>query len=251
MRYFLELSYNGTAYHGWQKQPNARSVQEVIENALRDLLSEEIVLMGCGRTDTGVHAEKYFAHFDCAGVLKGRNLRYKLNAYLPRDIAVQGLFEVKDMAHARFDALSRTYEYRISLKKDPFTTKTALQMPYQKIDVSLMNEAAMELLKHHNFKCFSRSRTEVKTFDCAISEAYWEQKEEVLVFKVSADRFLRNMVRAMVGTLLEIGMNKRPAGDLKRIIESQSRENAGASVKAHGLFLTKITYPYKLDIITE
>ncbi|MDZ7614356.1 MAG: tRNA pseudouridine synthase A [Flavobacteriaceae bacterium] len=137
------------------------------------------------------------------------------------------------------------------MKKNPFTTKTTLQIPYQKIDVSLMNEAATELLKHHNFKCFSRTGTDVKTFDCAISEAYWKQKDEMLVFTVTADRFLRNMVRAMVGTLLEIGMNKRAAGDLKRIIESQSRENAGASVKAHGLFLTKITYPYKLQIITE
>lgn len=226
-------------------------MQEVIENALGDLLAEEIVLMGCGRTDTGVHAEQYFAHFDYSGVLKGMNLQYKLNAYLPKDIAVRCLFEVQDMAHTRFDALSRTYEYRISLKKDPFTTKTALQMPYQKIDVSLMNEAALELLKHRNFKCFSRSGTDVRTFDCAISEAYWKQTEDLLVFTVTADRFLRNMVRAMVGTLLEIGLNKRPLGDLKRIIESQSRENAGASVKAHGLFLTRITYPYKLQIITE
>lgn len=250
LRYFLELSYNGSAYHGWQKQPNAVSVQEVIEKALHDLLSEEIALTGCGRTDTGVHAEQYFAHFDSASDLRGSNLLYRLNAYLPKDLAVKGLFEVENLAHARFDALSRTYEYRISLIKDPFTTKTTLQMPYQKIDVSLMNEAAMELLKHSNFKCFSRVGTDVKTFDCIISEAGWAQKNEVLVFTVTANRFLRNMVRAMVGTLLEIGMHKRPVDDMKRVIQSQSRENAGASVKAHGLFLTRISYPYKLENIT-
>ncbi len=249
MRYFLELSYNGTAYHGWQKQSNAVSVQEVIEKALHGLLSEEIALTGCGRTDTGVHAEQYFAHFDSVSDLRGRNLLYRLNAYLPKDIAVQGFFEVENSAHARFDALSRTYEYRISLIKDPFRTKTTLQMPYQKINVSLMNEAAMELLNHRNFKCFSRSGTEVKTFDCIISEAGWTQKEEVLVFSVTADRFLRNMVRALVGTLLEIGLYKRSVDDMKRVIQSRSRKNAGASVKAHGLFLTKIRYPYKLQNI--
>ncbi|MFD1316751.1 tRNA pseudouridine(38-40) synthase TruA [Namhaeicola litoreus] len=244
MRYFIEFSFNGTKYHGWQSQPNALSVQEILEYALTILLKNRISVVGCGRTDSGVHAEQFFAHFDFDSPMDLVDLKYRLNVFLPLDVAIKSIFITENDVHARFSALSRTYQYRISLTKDPFHQDTLLQFPFKNLDVSLMNKAAKTLLNYTDFKCFSRSRTDVKTFDCDISEAFWLQKGDLLVFQISANRFLRNMVRAIVGTLLDIGQNKLALEDLENIIRSGDRSRAGASVKAHGLFLTKIVYPF-------
>lgn len=243
MRYFIELSYNGKKYHGWQIQPNANSVQEELEKALSILLNEKIAVIGCGRTDSGVHASQFFLHFDFDGIFDEGNLHFKLNAFLPKDIAIINIFMVNNKVHARFDAVCRSYEYRISLRKDPFITDLAFQVNGLEYDIEKMNIAAKLLYQYENFKCFSRSKTDVKTYNCTISNAVWQKDGNILIFKISANRFLRNMVRAIVGTLLEIGLKKINLDDFKKIIESQDRTNAGASVKAHGLFLCKVDYP--------
>ena len=245
MRYFLELAYQGTAYHGWQRQPNAVSVQEIVEKALGLLLQKPIEVVGAGRTDAGVHARQLFAHFDVEEKLVREEMIFKLNSVLPIDIAVKGLFEVEKEAHARFDALSRSYEYHIVKSKDPFSYGAAYWVK-RELDLESMDRAAALLLEHTNFKSFSRSRTDVHTYNCKIESAYWEQKKEGLVFHIKADRFLRNMVRAVVGTLLEVGLGKMKAEAIHGIIESESRSEAGTSVPAHGLYLTKIEYPKKI-----
>ncbi|AXT62977.1 tRNA pseudouridine(38-40) synthase TruA [Aquimarina sp. AD10] len=242
MRYFLELSYNGTLYHGWQRQPNAISVQEVLEDALSLILRAKIVIVGAGRTDTGVHAKQIMAHFDFAGKLEYDVLKYKLNSVLPSEIAIRCVRSVKENAHARFDALSRSYEYFVTLEKDPFEIKRSYYIK-KPLDLDLMNEAAKLLLNYTNFKCFSKSKTDVKTYNCTITNAIWEKDKDQLVFKISANRFLRNMVRAIVGTLIEIGEHKLTKEDLIRIIKSEDRGQAGYSVPAHGLYLTKVDYP--------
>lgn len=242
MRYFLELSYNGSPYHGWQRQPNAISVQEVVENALGILLRVSTGIVGAGRTDTGVHARQIMAHFDSPNSLDCVQLKYKLNAMLPSEIAVRKINLVRDDAHARFDAVSRSYEYVVSLSKDPFNIHHAYYFK-RNLDLDLMNEAAKLLLNYTNFKCFSKSKTDVKTYNCTITDAIWERNGEVLVFKISANRFLRNMVRAIVGTLIEIGIHKLDLDDLKNIIKSEDRSEAGYSVPAHGLYLTEVVYP--------
>ncbi|MFL1895795.1 tRNA pseudouridine(38-40) synthase TruA [Aquimarina sp. 2-A2] len=247
MRYFLELAYNGTPYHGWQRQPNAVSVQETIEQALSMILREEIGIMGAGRTDTGVHAKQLMAHFDVDKNLDKETLRYKLNCILPKEIAVYGLRKVRPSAHARFDAVSRSYEYHISFKKNPFAIDTTYYLK-KKLDLTVMNEAAEMLLNYTNFKCFSKSKTDVKTYNCDIAEAKWEVTENGLIFKISANRFLRNMVRAIVGTLIEIGEHKLSVADLERIIKSEDRGEAGYSVPAAGLFLTAVEYPKTIYI---
>ncbi len=242
MRYFLELAYNGKAYHGWQYQPNAPTVQETLEQALFTILRKETAVIGAGRTDTGVHASQYYVHFDAEDIGDGHNFLYKLNGVLPEDIAVYDVFEVKEDAHARFDACSRSYQYRISLRKDPFLLETAHHL--KKVpDVEKMNMAAAILLEHRDFKCFSRSKTDVKTYNCHIKKAVWDQENDLLIFSITADRFLRNMVRAIVGTLLEVGLGKIEVGHVKEILESRDRRNAGPSVPAKGLFLTGIEYP--------
>ncbi|HAT66736.1 MAG TPA: tRNA pseudouridine(38-40) synthase TruA [Flavobacteriaceae bacterium] len=242
MRYFIDIAYNGTAYCGWQNQPNALSVQEVLEKALSTLLGTEIAVTGAGRTDAGVHAKQLFAHFDASAMEDVQNLLHRLNSFLPKDISVQDIFQVKDDAHARFDAEAREYEYHINLKKDPFVEGLAYLVNNEP-DVSKMNEAAQSLLKYQDFQCFSRSKTDVKTYYCTITKAHWERKENLLIFTISANRFLRNMVRAIVGTLLEIGYGKLTLEDFHKIIESKNRSNAGASAPAHGLYLTKVVYP--------
>ena len=242
MRYFIDIAYNGTAYCGWQNQPNALSVQEVLEKALSTLLGTEIAVTGAGRTDAGVHAKQLFAHFDASAMEDVQNLLHRLNSFLPKDISVQDIFQVKDDAHARFDAEAREYEYHINLKKDPFVEGLAYLVNNEP-DVSKMNEAAQSLLKYQDFQCFSRSKTDVKTYYCTITKAHWERKENLLIFTISANRFLRNMVRAIVGTLPEIGYGKLTLEDFHKIIESKNRSNAGASAPAHGLYLTKVVYP--------
>ncbi|RXM43575.1 tRNA pseudouridine(38-40) synthase TruA [Flavobacterium sp. YO64] len=243
MRYFIQFAYNGTHYHGWQIQPNASSVQETLNKALSVLLNSRIVLMGAGRTDTGVHAEEMYAHFDYDSDIDSKILVHKLNSYLPKDIAIFNLIKVHDDAHCRFDATKRTYEYHINTVKNPFLQELSWYFN-QKLDVALMNEAAKILLQHTDFQCFSKVHTDVNTFDCTIFEAYWKVENNKLIFTISANRFLRNMVRAIVGTLVNIGLHKITLADLENIIASKNREKAGFSVPAHGLYLTKIYYDY-------
>jgi len=241
LRYFIELSYNGTAYHGWQNQPNAISVQEVLEAALSTLLKEGITIVGAGRTDSGVHAKQMFAHFDSTLKFSIEELMYKLNSFLPKDIAILDIFEVNDDAHARFDALSRTYKYRISLHKNVFSYNYSYY--YKKeLDIAKMNEAAKLLLTYENFKCFSRSNTDVKTYNCNIMKAIWTLEHDEFVFTIVANRFLRNMVRAIVGTMIDVGIGKIEVNQLHDIIKSKDRSQAGASVPGHALFLTNIEY---------
>lgn len=243
MRYFIQFSYNGTAYHGWQIQPNALSVQEVLGQALQTILGISVELTGAGRTDTGVHAKQMFAHLNIEHDIDPEKLVYKLNAFLPKDIAVAKFFPVPDQAHARFDAHKRTYEYHIHTQKNPFLTEFSWYY-HQTLEVNLMNEAANLLLNYTDFQCFSKVNTDVATFDCKIYEAHWSLQQEKLVFTISADRFLRNMVRAIVGTLINVGLHKTSLAEFEQIIRSKNRSEAGFSVPAHGLYLTHIEYPY-------
>ncbi|CAM3425875.1 tRNA pseudouridine(38-40) synthase TruA [Flavobacterium chungbukense] len=243
MRYFIQFAYNGTHYHGWQIQPNASSVQETLNKAFSVLLNEQISIMGAGRTDTGVHATEMFGHFDTEKTLEVPVLVHKLNSYLPKDIAIFNIIPVHDDAHCRFDATKRTYEYHINTIKNPFLQELSWYVN-QKLDFDLMNEAAQLLLKHTDFQCFSKVNTDVNTFDCTIFEAFWKQEKGKLIFTISANRFLRNMVRAIVGTLINIGLHKITLADFEDIIASKSREKAGFSVPADGLYLTNIYYDY-------
>ncbi|MEJ2584151.1 MAG: tRNA pseudouridine(38-40) synthase TruA [Robiginitalea sp.] len=241
MRYFLQFSFFGQHYHGWQRQPKDLSVQEVLEDRLGTLLGRHIEVVAAGRTDAGVHARIMVAHFDWDPPLR-KDLLHRLNAFLPEDIAVQQIRAVKPDAHARFDALSRTYQYRLVQQKDPFEQDTAF-FTIHPLDFGAMNKAAELLLEYSDFQAFSRVNTDVKTFICHIRHAKWEKEGPVWTFTITADRFLRNMVRAVVGTLLEVGKGKITGEDVKSIIKSRDRSRAGASVPAKGLYLTGITYP--------
>ncbi|MFN3136606.1 MAG: tRNA pseudouridine(38-40) synthase TruA [Allomuricauda sp.] len=245
MRYFIQFSYFGKAYHGWQNQPNALTVQEVLETALSTLLRETIEVVGAGRTDAGVHAKQMFAHFDVERISDLEELVYRLNAFLPDDIAVQHLRQVPEDAHARFDAVERTYEYWVVKEKHPFLWDHAHWVKYP-LDMDAMNKAAQILLDHTDFECFSKSNTDVKTFNCDVREAYWKVDSEKWVFTITADRFLRNMVRAVVGTLLDVGMGKMSPEDIHNVIASKDRGEAGVSVPAKGLYLTKVSYPKEI-----
>ncbi|TRX37277.1 tRNA pseudouridine(38-40) synthase TruA [Flavobacterium sp. ZT3R18] len=244
MRYFIKLAYNGTQYHGWQYQPNAASVQETMNKAFSTILNSEINLMGAGRTDTGVHAKEMYAHFDFETPFDIPNILHKLNSFLPKDIVVYAIFPVTNEAHTRFDATKRTYEYHINTIKDAFLQEQSWYF-HQKLDLDLMNEAAKSLLNHTDFQCFSKVNTDVNTFDCSIFEAYWKYENNKLIFTISANRFLRNMVRSIVGTLINIGLHKITLADFETIIESKNRDKAGFSVPAHGLYLTKIEYDFE------
>ena len=243
MRYFIEFAYNGKNYHGWQYQPNAASVQETLGKAVSVLLRNETELMGAGRTDSGVHARQMFAHFDTEADFNKNTLVSKLNSYLPKDIVVFNLHQVADEAHARFDAKKRTYEYHIHTFKDAFENEQSWYL-HQKLDLEKMNQGAKMLFEYQDFQCFSKVHTDVMTFNCSIFEAHWKKDGNRIVFTIAADRFLRNMVRAIVGTLTEIGSGKKNLEDLRTIIENKDRNQAGASAPAHGLFLTKVEYPY-------
>ncbi|MBI2279626.1 MAG: tRNA pseudouridine(38-40) synthase TruA [Bacteroidetes bacterium] len=242
-RFFLEIQYNGTNYHGWQIQENAHSVQAEINKALSIFLQEEILVLGCGRTDTGVHAKHYVAHFDTEILFEENQLVYKLNSLLPKDISCSSVFQVPDKKHARYSATSRTYEYWIIQHKNPFFTDSAYYLP-SKLSIDLMNKAADLLIQQTDFSSFSKSRTGTTTNICEISFAKWEMKNDVLIFTITANRFLRNMVRAIVGTLIEIGQEKIPVNSIHKIIASKNRSSAGASVPAHGLYLTEVNYPF-------
>jgi len=242
-RYFIQLNYKGTNYHGWQVQPNAVTVQEVMEKTLSTMLREEVAVTGAGRTDTGVHASFFVAHFDSSNPgLDNGDFIYKLNSYLPHDIAGQKIWKVPNDAHARFDALSRTYKYFIAREKNPFTEDRAYRFLLP-LDVGKMNEAAKCLFDYTDFTSFSKLHTDVKTNNCHIYKVGWKQEGTQLVFTIKADRFLRNMARAIVGTLLEVGVGKLGINGFREIIEKKDRGLAGTSAPAHGLFLTGIEYP--------
>ena len=247
MRYFLELAYNGKNYFGWQVQPNQISVQEAIEIRLSKILGQDISIVGAGRTDSGVHAKKMYAHFDYEGELK-KDLVKHLNSFLPKDIAIFNIHEMHPEAHARFDATSRSYNYFISPFKNPFTSESAWNFN-RTLDIDKMNDAAQLLIKKGDFGSFAKLHTDVKTNICDVREAFWRKTEDgQFIFQITADRFLRNMVRAIVGTLVEVGIGKITKEDLERIIQEQHRSSAGASAPAHGLYLVDVQYPKELFI---
>lgn len=252
MRYFIQLSYDGTGYHGWQVQPNGVSVQEVLQKALSTLLRQPTEVTGAGRTDAGVHASMMVAHFDWPADHKGEGceempldctqLTYKLNRLLPPDVAVQAVRPVGPEMHARFSATRRTYHYYIHTRKDPFLRGYSWQVNVP-LDFALMNEAAQVLLEYSDFTSFSKTGTDVKTNICQLTEARWEQlKPGEWRFTVSANRFLRNMVRAIVGTLVEVGRHRMTISQMRHAIEAKDRQRAGESVPGHALYLTNIEY---------
>lgn len=243
MRYFVQLSYCGAAYHGWQVQPHDVSVQEVFEHALQVLLRAPAPVTGAGRTDTGVNARMMIAHFDCDRDVDTADMVHRLNGILPGDIAVQRVWRVRDDAHARFDATSRTYKYFVHTAKSPFLYHHSWRTVHE-LDYALMNEAAATLLHHRDFTSFSKLHTDVKTNNCVITHARWTRiDDEQWVFTITADRFLRNMVRAIVGTLVEVGRHRLTVSEFEHIIEARDRCRAGTSMPAHALYLWDITYP--------
>jgi tRNA pseudouridine38-40 synthase len=245
-RYFIEISYNGTSLHGWQVQPNALTVQECLDKALSVYFRQEIVSLGCGRTDAGVHATQFYAHFDVSAIEGEVVVKAVsgINSLLPYTIAVKQIFVVGDEAHARFDATSRAYQYHIHFKKDPF--KLDRSWLYKgELNLVEMNRAAAVLLDFTDFSCFSKSNTQTFTNNCKIKHAYFEMEHDgSLIFHIMADRFLRNMVRAIVGTLILVGKGEITVADVAKIIESKNRSKAGQSVPACGLYLVKVEYPY-------
>ena len=247
MRYFIEFSYKGTNYHGWQIQPNAISVQEQLTKAINTITQETIQLVGAGRTDAGVHALQMFAHFDVEKKLTNNDV-HKFNSILPNDIVIKSLKMELDTSHARFDAVSRSYEYRILLVRDPFYLETTWQLYQKKLEIDIMNKAAEILFEYEDFESFSKVKTDVKTFNCTITKATWVLQGDQLTFHITANRFLRNMVRSFVGTMIDIGRLKVSQTDFQKILDSRSRSEAGLSVPALGLFLNNIKYE---EIILE
>jgi tRNA pseudouridine38-40 synthase len=240
-RYAIEIAYNGANFHGWQKQLNAKTVQQELEEKLNVLLKMPIETLGCGRTDTGVHAKQFIAHFDFDETLDTAKLVYKLNRITSIDIAINKILQVPEIFNARFDAKWREYEYIITTKPNPFLTEFSWYNA-TKLDVELMNKACQKLLTHSNFECFSKVHTQVNNFNCNLMEAYWKKEGDLLIFTIKANRFLRNMVRAIVGTLIKIGTHELDLIGLEKILASKNRSEAGMSVPAHGLFLTKVVY---------
>lgn len=250
-RYFIHLAYNGSAYGGWQIQPNTDTVQQWIENGLSAILGSSIGVTGCGRTDSGVHASNFYAHFDCNKAYSAETLNqftFKINRFLPQDIVVFEIAPVIEGAHARFSALWREYEYLIIKEKDPFRYQQSYFV-HPKLNIDKMNDCAALLLGKHDFQCFSKVNTQVNNYFCDLQIAQWTEDGHLLKFTIRADRFLRNMVRAVVGTLLDVGRGKLSEEQFQQIIESRNRSEAGYSVPAKGLTLTKINYPD--DIITD
>lgn len=245
MRYFISLAYKGTHYHGWQIQPNAVSVQERINEGLSVLLKEPVMILGAGRTDTGVHAKQMYAHFDTETEFDCEILAYRLNAYLEDSILIKAIYPVQKDAHARFHACARAYEYFLSQEKNPFLIDGAWIM-YADLDFDLMNEAAKCLLTVKDFTSFAKLHTDAKTNICDVRKAYWQRRDDYWVFTIEADRFLRNMVRAIVGTLIEVGKGKLSVEDFKKIIAQKNRGAAGVSAPAKGLYLVKVEYPQEL-----
>lgn len=245
-RYFMRLAYHGTPYHGWQRQQNAHSVQEELEKALHTILNEEIAITGSGRTDTGVHAKAQVAHFDSSKRLEIKRVANQLNGLLPMSIAIDRCWEVAPDAHARFDAIYRSYAYHIHKQKSPFLE--GLSYFYRPdLNIEKMNIASQSLLGVQDFKSFSKVKTEVNHFNCEILEAYWEIKNNDLIFNVKANRFLRGMVRALVGTLMDVGREKIDVSTFERIIAARNRGEAGRAVPPQGLYLTEVAYPKSIE----
>jgi len=243
LRYFIQLSFKGTHYHGWQKQKNANSVQAELEKALSTLLGSFIETIGCGRTDAGVHARIYFAHFDSPSSIKNPDkFSYQLNRILPFDISVYWIKEVISSAHARFDAISRTYEYHIIFEKNPFEEETSLLL-HKKPDISILSETCRILFEYTDYTSFSKLHSDNKTNICKIFEASWYEIENKFILRIKADRFLRNMVRSIVGSMLDVGNNKLSINGFREIIEARDRSKARISAPAHGLYLVDVEYP--------
>lgn len=249
MRYFLELSYKGTAYNGWQRQNNAPSLQETIELSLSKLLRQDISILGAGRTDSGVHASFYVAHFDSCNAIEETNaFAYHLNAILPQDIAISKVYAVSNDAHARFDALSREYKYYILLHKDPFTRELSWQY-YRDLDIEAMNNAADSLLRHIDFTTFSKLHSNNKTNICHVTHARWVlDSSNKLTFTIRSDRFLRNMIRAIVGTMVDVGKGKITPHQFEEILISKELSRSSGSAPARGLYLSNITYPETIKL---
>lgn len=248
-RYFIELAYKGTHFKGFQTQPNAVTIQGEVDRALQVLLKTDITTTTSSRTDSGVHALQNYLHFD-TDVHLPHSVIYNLNAIIHPDILVKNIFHVQSNAHARFDALSRDYAYHIIFNKNPFLKATAWFMPF-KIDIELMNIAAQKLMNHNNFESFSKRNTDVKTFECKISNSYFESTDNEIIYHVSSNRFLRGMVRAIVGTLILVGRKKIAPEQFEEIIRSKDCTNADFSAPAHGLFLEKVNYPETIFHINQ
>jgi len=244
-RYFIQIAYDGSQYHGWQIQPNAITVQELLDKAMSTIFRQPIETLGCGRTDSGVHAKDFYAHFDIIDIDEIKVLKSiaSINALLPYQIAAKKIIPVADDAHARFDATSRAYKYYLHFEKDPFKLNRSWLVK-DHLDINLMNKAASLLFDYTDFSCFSKSNTQTFTNNCKIVKAHFELMEDGLVFTVQADRFLRNMVRAIMGTLVSVGKHEITLEEFKKIIESKNRSKAGQSVPACGLYLVKVEYPY-------
>jgi tRNA pseudouridine38-40 synthase len=243
MRYFIHLAYNGANYCGWQTQPNLPTVQLTLEQALTTLLRQPIAIVGCGRTDTGVHASDFYAHFTTDTAIDAEQLAFKLNSFLPEDIAIFEIFGVRDNAHARFDATARTYQYHVSNRRLAFKQGLYSRIYYHP-DLNLMNEGAKLLMEYEDFTSFAKLHTQVKTNICHLSMAQWEEREDEWVFTIRSNRFLRNMVRSVTGTLLDVGRGKLTLEGLREIVERKDRCAAGISMPPQGLFLTRVEYPF-------
>lgn len=244
MRYFIHLAYNGANYCGWQTQPELPTVQLTLEQALTTLLRQPTAIVGCGRTDTGVHASDFYAHFNATDEVDTRQLTFKLNSFLPDDIAIYEIFAVRDNAHARFDATARTYQYHVSDRRLPFKQGLYSRI-YYRPNLELMNQGADLLMEYEDFTSFAKLHTQVKTNICHLSLAQWEEHEDEWVFTIRSNRFLRNMVRSVTGTLLDVGRGKLSLDGLRQIIERKDRCAAGVSMPPQGLFLTCVEYPFE------
>ncbi len=247
MRYLFEITYEGTHYHGWQTQTNAIGIQQVVEETLCKLIREPISIVGSGRTDTGVHCVQQFFHVDIDKEFDKNNLIIRLNSFLPKDIAIRSVRKVKPEVSARYDAFERTYEYHITLKKDPLREGRAFYF-FKTINLSTLRQATALLRGSHDFECFSKVKTDVNHFICDVKDAEWNKKGDLLVFTITANRFLRGMVRAIVGTLLEVGTEKISVEDFKHILKSKDRKKAGMNVAPEGLYLMKVKYPKSIFI---
>ncbi|NOT75485.1 MAG: tRNA pseudouridine(38-40) synthase TruA [Cyclobacteriaceae bacterium] len=247
MRFFFEISYNGTNYHGWQSQLNAIGVQQRVEEVMSQLFRDEISIVGSGRTDTGVHCKQQFFHADIEKVFDVDKMIIRLNSFLPKDIAIRSVQKVKPEASARYDAFERTYEYHITRVKDPLREGLAFYY-FKSIDIPTLQQAAALLTGEHDFECFSKVKTDVNHFICNVKLAEWNQKDDLLVFTITANRFLRGMVRAVVGTLLDVGTGKLNLEDFKKILKSKDRKKAGMNAPPEGLFLMSVKYPKSIFI---
>lgn len=245
MRYFFEISYNGKNFNGWQSQANATGVQQVVEKAMTTVLREKVSIVGSGRTDTGVHCRQQFFHADIIKSFDKSDLIIRLNSFLGPDIAIRSIRQVRPESSARYDARERTYEYHLSRKKDPLLAGLSFHF-FRPLDLRTMNRAAALLTGQHDFECFSKVKTDVNHFICDVKRAKWNQKGDSLVFSIAANRFLRGMVRAIVGTLLDVGTGKIRMEEWKSILKSKDRKRAGTNVPPEGLFLVSVKYPAKV-----